>query len=362
MSEGHAAWKIPPGEDYQAGGKGLLGKDDSRTHRQSWDLGYHHAKRRKRPTPDSPFVKDKRSYLSGYKTAIREGGAVAIERSNAAPASQQDVSEPRTDLGLPEVHRPELKPMRIDLGTSRLPVERRSLEVHGKESIDRGVKNMLAAGHQVGDEIGQGTKGKIFRASNGGIMKFSSGDSEARAAHMILKDRGLQELSGIPRIHGVYNTGAVNKLTGNRVFAVHREDLVDFSPQTVGQELFDSLAKRTGGSAMVKLKSLVGSSINHLLKKDIDLEDGRRRALQTMSDGIPSILGAIEDKNARRAFQGITDALTALADRGLFVGDVSQKNIGVRRSTGELVLRDLGWNVTRYPARGRPAQRGRPHP
>lgn len=182
-----------------------------------------------------------------------------------------------------------------------------------------------------GDFYGCGLSGCAYRAPDDPdglpmVIKMDKGENEATMAKLMLKHPDLGKLSSVPRYVNVFDTGVRDKKTGMKVYAIHREDLRDFTPE-------ERNLKRFFGSFGMQLHYLSGSAPSMTRKKllqkyDQMVEDFRQQASRSRS--------------VSQQFDRVADDVRKLIARGVVPCDVHHENWGMRDHTGEVVMRDVG--------------------
>lgn len=158
------------------------------------------------------------------------------------------------------------------------------------------------------------------------VVKMDKGENEATMAKLLLKHKDLGRLSSVPRYIQSIDTGVVDKHTGMRVHAIHREDLRDFNYREENvKEFFGSF-----GMTLHDLSSSASSyNRNELLAKYAKIESKFHKL-------------AARDPNIAKQFARVTADTKQLISRGIVPCDVHHENWGIREKTGEVVMRDVG--------------------
>lgn len=338
-----------------------------------YDLGYRHAKRH----PDRPPTSNDPEYLRGWKSykmrKHRHGAETKPFAPGQHPTGQKD---PETEMGGP----PETGAMSSDparttelatgggpegINVSKLvrgpasspenPTDLGNPESHGKfvrlpPTSDREGRNRLArslmrsadlakhqleqTGHKLGKRFGCGVNGCVHASDTPGVIyKLDKGENEARLANMTMKDPGLQQLSALPKYHGVYETGITDEYSGLPIYAIKREDLEDL-PEDKNTNNFFGWVRNIFNETSQKAWN------TRMSKEEMQNEvDENIKAINTML-GQSNI-----DETVKSQIPHAFEAMRELAKRGLVPCDLHAGNWGFRTKedgSKEMAMRDVG--------------------
>lgn len=236
------------------------------------------------------------------------------------------VRDHRMDTSLGGAHRDDLKltPEPWDgpeVIASKKAVSDAISEVAGKEPSVK-----------VGRFYGAGAAGAVFQGpeENGlpTVYKVDKGAYEARMADAVLK-AGIKNPS-LPLYKKVFPT-SVKAPDGYPLWVIHREDLKDAEKHLDFKQM-DALGWNYG----------FGGWLSKTVSEHA--KTGRREALEAFDQGIEH-----HRKNAKRAggqlaaqFPRLEKNIRDLIKNGLAPCDLHEGNWGIRPSTGEIVMRDVG--------------------
>lgn len=193
--------------------------------------------------------------------------------------------------------------------------------------------------------ISSGASGAVFTASphpQTGIpmvVKVDKGENEASLALASQHYPDIAALPSIPNYEHVVDTGVTDE-RGQTVYALYREDLDDPSYERndffreFGMRLVHKMSQglaKYGGAGYddkwPKPRTLTRQQMLAQFHKAIDDEGWRARAHQG---------GHLE------SFDQVVKDISHMIKRGFIPCDLHGSNWGVRRSTGEMVMRDMG--------------------
>jgi hypothetical protein len=187
---------------------------------------------------------------------------------------------------------------------------------------------------KMGEFYGAGAAGAVFAGpENNGlptVFKVDKGAYEARMADAVLK-AGVKNPS-LPLYKKVFPT-SVRTPDGYPLWVIHREDLKDAEKHLSRREM-SAIGWHGGGFGGWLSQDVSGAGQS----------GGRKKALKVFDNGIGQ-----HRSNAARAggeyakqFPRLEKNIRDLIKNGLVPCDLHEGNWGVRPSTGEIVMRDVG--------------------
>jgi hypothetical protein len=303
-----------------------------------WDRGYHHAVRGTGVSNFDFQGEEYKAYNAGY-----DSGMKSHEKIQVAPAEEGDEVWDAFDRSQPKTpwwHRV-------------FKNDRKDFQYDMYDSIRDASGDLESSqGHKYGERLGIGGTAMVFR---GGlhpdhVTKLELGNSEARLAEYVMGNEALRNNGALPNFHGVTRTEHAPRdrrmEPGQTVHAIHREDLKDV-------EFNDEEAWR-------KYVSAAGNSIG-TQQFNFHTTAGR--------DNIGSLLDQITSEHRPNMhpedleqFDQFSENIKSMAQNGILPSDMSVTdndrhlvNLGVRPSTNEVVVRDIGsYRVVRKPSGPRP--------
>jgi len=177
-------------------------------------------------------------------------------------------------------------------------------------------------GIHTGERLGAGVSGVVHASTGDSVIKYDKGDNEARLAHAVMKHPVLGRLTSLPRIHNVIDTGVDDQKTGERIHAIHRENVGNLT------------SKRPEAWAEF------GNDVHHL---SMGLRDGSvtskhiRPGLETLAQKHRESIHPSE----RGHFDQVVGDLHKMGKHGILPCDLHADNWGSRKN-GQVVMRDGG--------------------
>lgn len=277
------------------------------TSRRLHDLGYHHAVRGK--PPDQQLGSDP-NYKRGYEAATR-----------AKASSPEQKTTPTLGHGLHPV-------WEIPEDVSDDEIQESLLE-----ASERARAQMAKSGKNLGRLFGVGLNGAVYASDRPGmVVKMDKGDNEARLAKFVSQDPELNKLRALPKFLSATPTGVRDRVSGKEIHAIEREDLQDL-PEALeadGLEPFDDLRDA--------LNELSDQIVEGEIHRDNYVEAVERHLGES---GIYARAASVHP-NFASALQDMEE----LIKRGIMPCDLHISNWGMRQSTGEFVMRDVGCFAT----------------
>lgn len=159
------------------------------------------------------------------------------------------------------------------------------------------------------------------------VVKMDKGENEATMARLLLKHKDLGKLSSVPRYIEAIDTGVKDKFTGMKVYAIHREDLRDFSSAE------KDLKRFFGGFGMDLHDRLSSRAASYTRQKLVDKYNQMEEEYRQKASRSPEVA---------KQFERVAADTRKLIERGIVPCDLHHENWGVRDKTGEVVMRDVG--------------------
>ena len=284
-----------------------LSPGSSGTPRRLHDLGYHHAVRGK--PPDQSLGVDP-NYKRGYEAATR-----------AKSGSPEKETTPSLGHGLHPVW--------------ELPEDITDDEIQESllESAGRAKSQMERSGKLLGKPFGVGLNGVVYASDRPGmVVKMDKGDNEARLARFVTNDPELNKLRALPKFLSATPTGVVDRVSGKEIHAIEREDLHD---------LPDAL-EADGLDAFDELRDALNELSDQIVAGEIDRDNYVEAVERHLGESGIYARAASVHPNFASALQDMEE----LIKRGIMPCDLHISNWGVRRATGEFVMRDVGCFAT----------------
>lgn len=196
------------------------------------------------------------------------------------------------------------------------------------DAADQAVAQLKERGVHLGPRLGQGLSGAVHKGHiKGTVVKLDKGDNEARLANHVLNNPELQKIRILPRYYQTHETDVHDKETGERIHAIHREDMSDFN-------------------------SVNSAPWFHLKQKLNQLGYRVRMGRITHEDAVNRLHGHLEEIGHRihptekHHYEAAAQGIRQLADHGIIPCDLHASNFGFRHN-GEFAMRDVGcYSVT----------------
>jgi hypothetical protein len=223
---------------------------------------------------------------------------------------------------------------------------------------------MRAQGYNIGEYLGTGAVGVVYKGptdEDGSltgftdtptVYKFDVGPNEARLADMVMKSgfSGKNGLSILPHYISTKNTGHRidapyeddnGKWHGNTslpLFAIHREDLANLDPKNKHTSRALNYLSRKLDDVFEEIEK--SRNLGHL--------EARKKGIEKFDNHTPDIEQKFIKAGGETAKQWprIAKELRTLMAHGIFPCDTHSDNWGIRRSTGEIAMRDVGCHET----------------
>lgn len=296
--------------------------------RRAYDLGYQHAALRKNPGAPSGYED---VYKSGFKAGMGKR-----QPTDVVGKSSRAISRIKWSMKNPS-HGGEMPSGQGDLGSwiKDPNMSPRDMQASMANAAEEARSVLASKGVHISDKpIGCGQNGCVYQSSNPGqVIKVDKGDNEARFAAAILKNPELRGLKSIPKYVGVHSTRVKDKLTGADVYAIEREDLEDL-PQEIS---YDPKSNQTMDWLSGELK-ILGTKI-------ADGSISNRKDYNAHIDSVLHPRGELMKKvsamHGGMFAQGVAD-ITHMLRRGLVPCDIHLLNWGKRSGSNDAVMRDLG--------------------
>jgi len=358
--------------------------------KKSWDLGYHHAKRGRRF--DASGAVDQDAYKAGYVSAKQEakrqpaaggrsrkqqksydigfehgrmgwseapGSAAHAEHYQAGHAAGRAQERPKAPPPQPRAYQPGearastgglfgrmggVWPDKYSTEYQQARDPKNQTGSPGMAAAVRATKaRMAAGGKDVGEYIGRGNHSVVHHGpqlSDGTqtIYKFEKGDDEARLAKHYLDNPELGRIRSLPRYLSVSNYGTSHEPAGKPIHVIHSEHLDDLS----GHPL------RVHANRVATAAGRIGRKIQDAAEgEDYELKGKTREELAEIVGQAVDAAGAaarqeISDDGTYAPINQFVNDIKSMATMGIFPCDVSGENLGTRRATGEIVMRDAG--------------------
>jgi len=191
------------------------------------------------------------------------------------------------------------------------------------QAAERVTEHLKNRNVTVGKRLGCGLSGCVHRGHiRGTVIKIDKGDNEARLANHILSNPKLQKIRALPRYYQVHKTDITDEATGEKVHAIHREDLGDFNSKD--------------RDPWSDLKTHLNHIAHHVRIGRIDHDEAQQRVHQTLNKIHPKI-----HKDEKHHFEAASDGIRKLTAHGIIPCDLHASNWGFRHN-GEFVMRDVG--------------------
>jgi hypothetical protein len=298
--------------------------------RRAHDLGYHHAVRGHEQDPSASDNQE--AYMAGFEAA----------RGKHIPGLPPSL---RRDLGghsgMPRSRQHKsLIALRDAYGDDGLA---RTMRETGETAVKELKQSRPEL--QLGDELGCGKFGCVYRApplSDGteAIMKIDRGLDEGVLAEAVMRDPVLSKLSSLPRFGSVTPLSTNDPVMKRGVTAIHRENLRDLNaddPQEKQLQAFFGNWYRPSG---------FGRHLNDILlymraKRGMGREDYLRGYDELIKEERQRAAKSFEP-HVGEQFERVAADVRELVSRGVVPCDLHEDNWGIRHSTGEIVMRDVG--------------------
>lgn len=159
----------------------------------------------------------------------------------------------------------------------------------------------------IGDLLGVGKSGCVFRWNSTKVIKFTSSEHEAEFAITLISEKA----SGFPRIYWVDKLRLGNEV----VFSIIKEDIDNLHLESFEVSLIDEMCE-----------------------------------IARMNEGVEVIADCltllIEQSNIRPSLRSVmeefSDFLVWCAENYIHIQDINRHNVGVRPGSDTLVIRDFG--------------------
>jgi hypothetical protein len=355
--------------------------------KKSWDLGYHHAKRGE--TYNDSGADDKKHYKIGFeainsrqsttksqpppaKYHSYKSKPISIDRSpvrgepkGMTPAGwgiPDDILDNRMDDALGRTYdwdkKHHIAPKVKTNDEGKLEIDPNdSIEIIEQKQKLLGARDEMMARdqskYQIRDFIGAGAAGAVFEGPDEPdgmptVFKFDNGPYEARIADAVMT-AGLSGKNGLSILPRYISTDLTSyKMTKAKLplFVIHREDLANIK-DTIPKEGSDFLG------SVGNLITMISDAAKHTMKIRTE-----RNLKPEEKFGIKEILGILDEEEEslhNRAMGGgpqlkkqwpkMMEEIRTLIKHGIIPCDIHADNWGIRKGTGEIVMRDVGCTV-----------------
>jgi hypothetical protein len=222
--------------------------------------------------------------------------------------------------------------------SSRVKEQKRKLAAARDEMMARDPNK-----YQIGKFIGAGAAGAVFEGPDDPdgmptVFKFDNGPYEARMADMVMNAgfSGKNGLSILPRYISTAQTSQNMTAAKLPLFAIHREDLDD---------VHDTLDKDS-----IEFLGDFGNAIGDLSRSANQM----RHRFATREEVLDNFDDEARDYHQRAMMAGgqlakqwpkMVEEMRTLLEHGIIPCDLHESNWGVRKSNGEIAMRDVGCAV-----------------
>ena len=303
--------------------------------KRAWDLGYHHAIRGQRFMDGEAArgLSDKESYKGGY-----EAGKGTHASARREPREEGDQVWDAFGRRHGEM------PWWLKMGAHGSKSARYEFGDDLHEAVYKGLRTL---GIKHGERLGTGGTGAVFphRDDPSKVTKIELGDNEARIARFVMNNDALKNNRALPNFTSVTDTGVRHMYDykmepHHSMHAMQREELQD-------THLTDPAPWR---------------GYFHSLGRAANSEVADRSNIGYLVDGVNREYEQLIHPEDRGQFDQFSEDIKSMSQQGIMPRDMSVtfrsgqfSNLGIRASTGDLVVRDLGmYRVIRDPSSPRP--------